>query len=218
MKKTVHFVAVFLLMIQSLACAAPQLQNLSIKTGAVRLDTNWQITFDQDYMTGSIGEDLCPTHSDMGLVYNGLVEWLELGINYRQVFLTSQADPWKPVDRPHLNVTFRGQILAFDISNGSRFEYQSRDDRKDFWRYRNKFAVKFPSLLKDFKLQPYVAHDFFADLSSASDFARNGFSSGASLKLSRNLVGDFYYRWQTSRYGGMWYDYRIIGTSIRLNF
>jgi hypothetical protein len=117
-----------------------------------------------------------------------------------------------------MNVTLRGQILALDVSNGSRFEYQSREDQKNFWRYRNKFAVKFPSLLKTVKLQPYVAHDFFADLTRTSDFARNGFSSGASLKLSRNLTGDLYYRWQTSRHDGIWYNYTILGTSLRLTF
>ena len=76
----------------------------------------------------------------------------------------------------------------------------------------------FPPLLARLKLQPYVAHNFFVDLTDASDFTGSGFSSGASLRLSRNLTGDFYYRWQTSRYDGVWYDYTIFGTAIRMSF
>lgn len=217
--KTVHLVTIIFLLAQScLAYIGPSPKNFDIKAGAVKLDRHWQLTFDHDYMVGGHGEDLYYTHSDMGLVCKGLADWLEFGINYSQVYLRSDAEPYKAADRPHMNVTLRGQILALDISNGSRFEYQGRQDQKSFWRYRNRFAVKLPSLVSAFKLQPYLAHDFFTDLSETSDFARNGFSSGASLRLSRNLTGDFYYRWQTSRYDGVWYDYKIIGTSLRFTF
>jgi hypothetical protein len=218
MRRTVHFVAAILLVIQSLSHAAPNPRNFDIKTGTVKLNKYWRLTFEQDYIADDQGEDIRFTQSDMGLVCRPAVDWLELGINYRRIYERTEADPYKAIDRPHMNVTLRGQILALDVSDSLRFEYRNQENQKDFWRYRNKFAVRFPSLLKAVKLQPYLAHDFFVDLSDTSDFARNGFSSGASLRLSPNLMADFYYRWQTSRYEGVWYDYTILGTSLRLIF
>ena len=219
MRKSIYSAVVILLAAKCcFAYTGPNPRNSNIKAGTVKLDRSWNLTFDHDYIAGDNDEDLCFTHSDMGLVYKGLMDGLELGVNYTQVYERTDAEPWKAIDRPHMNVTLHGQILALDVSSASRFEYRDQETQKDFWRYRNKFAVKFPSLLKAVKLQPYLAHDFFVDLTSTSDFARNGLSSGISFKLSRNLTGDFYYRWHTSRYDGIWYDYRILGTVIKIVF
>jgi hypothetical protein len=218
MRKTIHFVAAILLVTQGLAYAAPTPRNFALKTGTVKLNQYWRLTFEQDYTADDKGGDICLTQSDMGLACSPMVDWLELGINYRRIYERTEADPYKAVDRPHMNVTLRSRILALDISNSSRFEYRNLENQKNFWRYRNKFAVKFPFLLKTVRLQPYVAHELFTDLSDASDFARNGFSSGASLRLSANLMADFYYRRHASRHDGVWYDYTILGTSLRFTF
>jgi len=218
-RRSLYSVVAILLMANCcLVYAGPNTRNLSLKAGTIKLNQYWRLTFEQDYIADDQGEDIRFTQSDMGLVCRPTVDWLELGINYRRIYERTDADPYKAIDRPHMNVTLRGQILTLDISDSLRFEYRNQENQKDFWRYRNKFAVRFPSLLKAVKLQPYVAHELFADLSDTSDFARSGFSSGASLKLSPNLMADFYYRWQTSRYEGIWYDYTILGTSLRLTF
>jgi hypothetical protein len=219
MRRSLYFVAAILLMAKScLAYTGPNPRNFGLNAGAIKLNQYWRLTFEQNYIADEQGEDIRFTQSDMGLVCNPVVDWLELGINYKRIYQRTDADPYKAVNRPHMNVTFRGQILALDVSSASRFEYQSRETQKDFWRCRNKFAVKFPSLFTAVKLQPYVSHDFFTDLTSTSDYTGSGFSSGASLRLSRNLSGDFYYRWQTSRYDGVRYDYTIIGTALRFTF
>jgi hypothetical protein len=201
-----------------LAYAGPNSQNPGIKAGTIKLNQYWRLTLQQDYVADDQGGNICFTQADMGLVCKPLVDWLELGINYRRLYQRTDTDLYKPVDRPHMNVALHGQILAFDISSASGFEYRNQENQKDFWRYRNKFAVKFPPILTAIKLQPYVSHDFFTDLTNTSDYVGSGFSSGAALQISRNLTGDFYYRWQTSRYDGIRYDYRIIGTALRLTF
>ena len=219
MKRFVYICVLILPCVQSsLAYSARDLRDPSIKGGSVKLDQHWRITFEQDYLADDQGEDLRFTYSDMGLVNRGLIKGLEFGFNYRQIYQRSEADPWKPLGQPHLNLVLRGKVLALDISNGVNFEYLKQEDQKDLWRYRNKFVVKFPALLKSINLQPYVAHDLSADMSGNGDYARAGISYGASIKLSRNIFGDFYYRWQTSRYDGATYDYKILGTSLRLTF
>ena len=115
-----------------------QAQSNSISTG--------RLTFDQDYIADDRGEDICFTQADMGLVCKPLVDWLELGINYRRIYERTDADPDKATNRPHMNVALRGQILALDVSSASWFEYRNQENQKNFWRYGNKFAVKFPFL------------------------------------------------------------------------
>jgi hypothetical protein len=216
--RTIRFAAAIILVIQGLACAAPNSQNTKLKTGAVNLNQYWRLTFQQDYVADDRGGDICFTQADMGLVCKPFVDWLELGINYRRIYQKTDADPYKAVNRPHMNVALSGRVLAFDITSASWFEYRNQENQKDFWRYGNRFTVKFPFLFTPIKLQPYLSHNFSADLTDASDYAGSGFSSGASLRLSRNLTGDLYYRWQTSRYDGARYDYTILGTSLRLTF
>ena len=153
----------------------------------------------------------------MGLVYRPMADSLEFGINYRQIYGQTETSPWKPENRPHVNVTLRAKFFNLDVSNGSRLEYSNPENRSEFWCYGNKFAIRLPLQAASLKVQPYVSHDIFVDFGD-SNFARNGFSSGASVKLSQNLVGDFYYRCQTSRYGDVWRDVKMLGTSLRYRF
>ncbi len=219
MRRSLYSVVAILLMANScLAFTGANPRNFGLKAGTIKLNQYWRLTFEQDYIADDLGEDIRFTQSDMGLVCRPMVDWLELGINYRRIYERTEADPYKAVNRPHMNFNIRGQILALDVSSASRFEYQSSETQKGFWRCRNKFTVRFPSLFAAIKLQPYVSSDFFADLTDTSDCTGRGFSSGASLRLSRNLTGDFYYRWQTSKYDGVQYDYTILGTSLRFTF
>ena len=219
MRKLLYSVAIILLTANCcLAYTGMKPQESLIKAGTVKLNQYWQLTLEQDYVADDQGRDICFTQSDMGLVCKPMTDWFELGVNYRRIYQRTEDDPYKAIDRPRLNIALRGQIFAFDASCASRFEYRNQERQKDFWRYGNKFALKFQPLVPAFKLQPYIAYDFSADLNSTSDFASRGFSSGASFKLSQNLTGDFYCRWQTSRYGDIFYDYRVIGTALRFTF
>ena len=66
----------------------------------------------------------------MGLVYKGLMDGLELGVNYTQVYERTDAEPWKAIDRPHMNVTLHGQILALDVSSAFRLNTATRKPKR----------------------------------------------------------------------------------------
>ena len=119
-EKVVYSVAVILLR-QSAALPRRPEPRTSLKAGTIKLDHSLRLTFAHDYIAGDHGADLCFTQADMGLVCRPLVDWLELGINYRRSYERTDADPYKAVNRPHMNVALHGQILAFDVSSRLAF-------------------------------------------------------------------------------------------------
>jgi len=188
-------------------------------TAGVSYDINkdWKVTFEEEFRLGDDGGHLYYHHSDLGFVYKGFADWIDLGFNYRQVFEKDNAGEWRPENRPHLNVTLKGQLFDLALSDRSRFEYRDRENKKDLWRYRNKFTVKFPLELTKFKLQPYLADEVFINFDEEG-YNRNRLYSGASFKLSKNLEGNIFYLWQSSRSGGNWKDINVLGVSLKYRF
>lgn len=188
-------------------------------TAGVSYDINkdWKVTFEEEFRLGDDGGHLYYHHSDLGFVYKGFADWIDLGFNYRQVFEKDNAGEWRPENRPHLNITLKGKLFDLDLSDRSRFEYRDRENKKDLWRYRNKFTVKFPLELTKFKLQPYLADEVFINFDEEG-YNRNRLYSGASFKLSKNLEGNIFYLWQSSRSGGNWKDINVLGVSLKYRF
>ena len=102
-------------------------------------------------------------HWDLGFAYEGLAEWLSVGLNFRQMFEQDSKGIWRQENRPHLNVILKGNLFDCSVSNRSRLEYRDKEVSEDLWRYRNKTTLKFPFELTALKLQPYVADEVFID-------------------------------------------------------
>ncbi len=218
MKSLIYFAVAFLLAgFCQLARANSDLRNYQVKGGYITIDKNWGLAFDCDYKTDERREDFYYTYSNFGLIYKPLPDAFEVGFNYRQLYQQSEDDIWKPQNTPAMNVTVRGQFLNLNISNGTGLEYHRPENQKNIMRYANTCTVRLPLLSTAVKLQPYFAHNTFVD-AGGDNFAGRGFSSGISLKLSRSVTSDFYYRWQAYRYGEVWKDFSVLGTSLRINF
>lgn len=181
------------------------------------INKDWKVTFEEDLRLGDDGGNLYYHHSDLGFVYSGVGDWLDLGFNYRQVLEKDNAGEWRQENRPHLHITMKGKLFDLDLSDRSRFEYRDRENQKDVWRYRNKFTVKFPLELTQFKLQPYLANEVFINFDD-DGFNRNRVYSGVSFKLSKNMTGGIYYLWQSSKSGGDWKDIDVLGFSVKYRF
>ena len=181
------------------------------------IDKDWKFTFAEEFRLGNDAGDFYRHHSDLGLVYKSLVDWIDLGFNLRWVFEKDSEDKWRQENRPHLNITVKGKLYDFDVSDRSRFEYRDRENKKDFWRYRNKVTVKLPLELTALKLQPYLADEVFINFNE-DDFNRNRLYSGLSLNLSKNIKAEVYYLWQSSRSGGDWKDLNVLGTQLKFSF
>ena len=178
-----------------------------------KLNKDWRVDFEQDFRLGDDGGNLYYEHSDLGFVYSGLAEWIDLGFNYRLVYEKDKNDDRQPENRPHLNVTFKGKLFGWDVSDRSRLEYRDRKNLEDVWRYRNKIAVYFPIELTDLKLQPYIANEAFINF-DPDDFAKNWFYTGFRFKLMENIKADIYHMWQAKKTASEWEDVYVLGTKL----
>jgi len=181
------------------------------------IDKDWKFKFQEEFRLKESGGHLYHHYSDAGFVYTGFADWIDLGFNYRQVFEKDSEGEWRQENRPHLNVTLKGKLLGLDVSDRSRFEYRDRENKEDVWRYRNKVTVKLPFELTELKLKPYLADEVFITLND-DNVDRNRLYAGVSFKLAKNLKGDVFYLWQSSRSSGSWIDINVLGTALKFSF
>ena len=181
------------------------------------INKDWKFTFEEEFRFGDGAGDLYRHHSDMGFIYRGLGDWIDLGFNYRQVYEKDSKGKWNEEHRPHLNVTLKGKLFGLDMSDRSRFDYRDRENKKDVWRYRNKLTVKLPFELTSLKLQPYLADEAFITLND-DNIDKNRLYAGFSVKLSKDISGEVYYMLQHSRSKEQWDHTNVLGTAIKLRF
>ena len=77
--------------------------------------------------------------------------------------------------------------------------------------------MKFPLELTELKLQPYLADEVFINFDDEG-FNKNRVYFGASFKLSKNLEGNIFYLWQSSRSSGDWKDINVLGIGLKYRF
>ena len=206
--------------IGGLACFAYEDEGFQFWTGpSVSFDINkdWKCTFDEEFRLGDDGGNLYYHHSDLGFVYKSLADWIDLGVNYRQVFEKDNAGVWRQENRPHLNITLKGKLFELGLSNRARFEYRDRENKDDLWRYRNKVTVKLPLELTKLNLKPYLADEVFIPLND-DNITRNRFYAGVTFKLSENMTGEVFYLWQASRASEDWKDIDVLGVKLKFYF
>lgn len=212
--------AIFLSVYQScFAFNNGDFQYWSGANASVGIYKNWKAVFEEEFRLGDNAERLFYHHSDIGFVYSGFADWLDLGFNYRQVYEKDSGGfgKWRQENRPHFNLTVKGKLFGLDVSDRSRIEYRHRENSDDFWRYRNKATVKFPLKLTSLKMQPYIADEVFFS-SNGQGFDRNRFYAGFTIPLLKCLSGDVYYMIQTSKSDSEWTDTNVFGTALKFSF
>lgn len=147
------------------------------------------------------GGSLVRQHSDMGIVYTGLTDWLHAGINYRLIFRRVNNEEWKQQNRVHLNFTARGKLLGMGLSNRVRFEYNSLKDVGDYQTIRNKISLNPPlefapnenrRLLGRQTLKPFASYEIFYDTFDHA-ITRHRSQAGISVTASKNIKGEVSY-------------------------
>ncbi len=194
-------------------------QYWSINGGSVDIDENWTITAHEELRFGDNASEFYYQHTDVGVVYKNVVENVDLGFNFRKAFTKVARDNWNSENRPHLNLTIRGELFDMPVSNRARLEYRDVDDTKHTYRYRNLFTVNIPAELTDLKLKPYLADEVFINCDE-DGLNINRVYAGLKLKLADNIDGSLFYLWQTSKPSGSdWgQDINVIGTALKIRF
>jgi len=186
-------------------------------SATVDLNDNWKCVFDQEFRLGDDGGNLYYEHSDLGLVYSGLADWIDLGANFRLIYEKDSSDHFQRENMPHLNVTFKANLFDCQLSTRSRFEFRDRTNKDDVWRYRNKFAVKLPFELTVLKFKPYLSEEIFVTMND-DNIGKSRLAFGATFPLSKKVDADVFYMWQATRSGGEWLDINVLGTGLKFKF
>ena len=217
--KKLSLTIIFTVVLTSGICAAYETdyENRSSLNLIFGINKNWDFEFSEELRLNDGGGNLYYQFSDFGLTYKGLADWVELGFNFRKIYEKESSGEWIEENRPHVNLTFKGKLFDLDLSDNSRFEYRDREDKKDVWRYRNKFIIKFPVELTTLKMKPYIADEIFVDL-YGDRITKNRLFSGFSIKLADNTKFDIYYLWQASKADEGWDDVHALGTKLTFSF
>ena len=186
-------------------------ESMSFKIGK-----DWKANVETEFRFGDGLSDFYYQYSDLGVVYSGITEWLDVGVNYRLVYEEDDGD-WNFENRPHYNVTLTYSFSDITVSDRNRFEHRIKEGWDQSWRYRNKLTVKLPLNVTAFEIQPYIADEIFVDFDDG-EFDRNRLYGGITMKLLKNLKGDLFYLWQSSKSGSGWTDCHVIGSNLKLSF
>ncbi|MBL7132052.1 MAG: DUF2490 domain-containing protein [Candidatus Omnitrophica bacterium] len=181
-----------------------------------KINDDWKMSLEEEFRFGDNGSNLYYQHSDLGLIYSGIADWLDVGINYRHIF-EEKNSKCKQENRPHLNADVKWKLFDFNFSNRGRLEYRNREDAENFWRYRNKFTIKPPVKFTNLEIQLYIADEIFYDFDDET-LNRNRFYSGFNFTIFKNLKADIFYLWESTEKGKNWNDLHILGTKLKICF
>lgn len=209
------FLIVFLFPYRCYAFDDGDFQYWNSESISVKINQDSAIKLEEEFRFGDDGGNFYYQHSDLGLTYSGLAEWLDISLNYKYIF-EEKKSKWKEENRPHLNAALKWELFDFSFSNRGRFEYRNREDAENYWRYRNKFTIKLPFKLTKFEIQPYIADEIFMDFDK-KDLNRNRVYLGFKMKFLKNLKGEIFYLRQSTK-SSKWKDYNVLGTSLSLVF
>jgi hypothetical protein len=186
---------------------------------STKIATDWKVTFQEEMRLGDDGGNLYYEHSSLMFTYSGLAKWLDVGAGFRLIYEKDSHDEFQPENRPQLDVTLKWMLFDYAVSSRNRIEYRdfTVEDKKDVWRYRNKFTVKMPFELTPLKLKPYTADEIFITLND-DNIDKNRLYFGAIMPLRKGVDLDIYYMWQSSRSGHEWKDIEVLGTGLKFEF
>jgi hypothetical protein len=178
------------------------------------LDKDWKITVREELRLGESGDDPHLHNTDVGLVYKGLADWLDVSLNFKKEYDRDSSGKFRRENRPHLNLMFKGEMYGFKVGDRVRLEFRDKEKTEDIWRFRNKFIINLPFTLTEFNLQPYLSDEIFVNLGE-STVKQNRFVAGLSFKLSENIKTSVYYMYKSSMSSSSgWIDTNVIGTSV----
>jgi hypothetical protein len=201
-------------------CFASRSGNLEYwQTSGISFDINKDLAIhaEEEFRAGRHNGNPYLHNVNIGLVFKSLAEGMNIGFDFKKEYEKDSKGKFRQENRPHLNITFKGNLFDFDTSNRVRLEYRNREKKKDLFRLRNKATVKFPFKFTNLNLQPYIAEEVFINLGE-DNVNQNRLSAGFSCKPAKNIGASVYYMWKTSKISGGWEDTNVIGVELKFLF
>jgi len=218
-------VGVLLLLVPCISRAGDEFQFWLGGATAVDLAEQWKATFGVQTRHNDQG-DLVRHHSDLGVVYKGFADWLDVGVNYRAIFTKLSDEEWKNANRGYLNVTARSRLMGIAFSDRVRLEYSDFEGFGDFGTFRNRIMFNPPFelepdrerlIFRRYTLKPYGGYEIFYDTLD-NTITRHRFQAGLSIVFTDRLVGDISYLRENSTSSIDRNDFNIVSASLKLLF
>lgn len=152
---------------------------------------------------------------DIGIAYK-FFDWLSMSGNFRYI-VQENGSSWEHEARPHVNLTLAKDVLKFNLSNRSRFEYRYLTRTKDSERYRNLTQIILLSGWSRFKISPFVREEAFFN-TDQDNYNQNRLSGGVGFRLLEKIKSELYYMWRTDKSVGKWTDANVMGVKLQLLF
>lgn len=187
------------------------------QTVSADLEEDWKIYVTEEFRLGRHNGNPNLHNVDMGVVYRGLADWLDIGMSFKKEYEKDSTGKFRHENRPHLNVTLKGKLFNLDTRNRARIEYRDREHKKTVYRFRNKTTFNLPVKLTTLQLQPYVAEEFFINLGE-NNINQNRLFAGFSWPVTKKIKSSLYYVWKTSRGTGGWVNTNVIGLDFKILF
>jgi len=192
---------------------------------ALNLKEHVKSTVQAQFRFGDGGE-LIRQHSDLGLMYTGLADWLHASLNYRMIFRRLDQEDFLRQDRVHLNFTFKGYLLNLGLANRVRFEYNDLERVGDYQTIRNKIAINPPLefkpndqrvILSKYTLKPFGSYEIFYNTFDHT-ITRHRFQTGVAMALTDNIKGDISYIREESHSSIDPFNLNVLFMKIRFHF
>jgi hypothetical protein len=214
--RILFFLAVLIFSSQMSAYAVrADFQYWKIESISWKIADDWKLSLAEEVYFRDDASDYYHEHTELGLAYSGIAKWLEVGLNFRHALDESTKSIWKKEEQPGFHATIKHTIKGFIVSDRNRFEYKIREDATDLWNYRNLLTIRAPWKFTFLEIQPYIAHETFANetLSEIRSFAGFGF------KITKNSGAEIFYMQKRNRGGGgHWTGVNAVGTRLKLDF
>ena len=172
-------------------------------------------TFEEEFRWGENAGEFYYHHYDTGMVY-GVNKYLDLGGNYRLVY-EKKKGKFKQENRPHINAILKYEVAGVKLEDRNRLEYRNFHYQKDFFRYRNKFTMKFPWKFTSLEIQPYVADEIFIPF-NGTGLNENRLYSGFGFNITKNVKAEIYYMLRSTKSADEWTGTNVLGTKIKVSF
>jgi hypothetical protein len=178
------------------------------------MDKDWKVVVSEELRVGKSGDDPGLHNTDVGLVYKGIADWLDVSLNYKKEFERDSAGKFRSENRLHFNMMFKGEMFGCKLGDRLRLEYRDKELSNDHWRLRNRFTINLPFTLTEYNLQPYISDEIFINLGE-STVKQNRFATGLSFKLAEDIKTTVYYMYKSSMSASNgWTDTNVVGTNI----
>lgn len=188
----------------------------------LKIDKVSKIVFEQEFRFGNNASVLYYKHFDAGYIHD-FNKYVGVGGGFRFINAKGkQNDKFRDESEPYLLIFLYNELAGFKFTDRSRFEYRYFDYQVSSWMYRNKLDIKFPWKFTRFQIQPYIADEAFVRFNGL-DANQNRLYGGLGFVLTKNLKGELYYMWQTTKNyskttASYWTDINALGTKFKFAF